>query len=657
VTTLRKAHFCLAIFLIAVAPLALGQNNPAATIDLPLVPAQAAPGSAGFTLTIHGAGFMAGSTVNWNGSPRATTFVSAAQVTAVINASDLATAETANVTVVNPVPGGGVSNTAYFEVTDGTSKLQYIASSFGLSDIQGGTAVGDFNNDGKLDLAIIEEGSPGTLLLYLGNGDGTFQPALTQDIGNDNPNSVATADFNRDGDLDLVTSNSNGTISVHLGNGDGTFQPRIDTPSGSDSLGVAVGDFNGDGNEDVAVTSNFPPVVAVLLGQGNGTFQPPVGYSVLANPASLVAGDFNNDGELDLAVSGGKNSNNRISVLLGKGDGTFQSAIVRGAGGVGPMVAADFNQDGNLDLAVGYDSYVYISEGEGNGDLNAPKRYPAGEGIAYLQAGDLNGDGLLDLAFSGDGEVGVFPGKGSGEFAKGQLFSGLGSGTGALAVGDFNNDGSLDVGTNIGVLIATAASVSPTSLSFGSQLVGTVSTPQTVTLTNYGRSPLHIFGISIRGQFAQTNSCGTRVPPVGSCTISVTFAPLRLGGLAGTLNISYSAFGSPQEVSLNGIGAAPAVNLNPAALTFGDQPVGTTSAPQYVTMTNAGDATLTITSIAASGDFAEINTCGTTLLSGQDCTLIVTFTPTQTGTRTGAITITDNALDSPQSVPLTGTGD
>jgi hypothetical protein len=365
-----------------------------------------------------------------------------------------------------------------------------------------------------------------------------------------------------------------------------------------------------------------------------------------------VAGDFNNDGKLDLAVS----AKGHISVLLGNGDGTFQSELTTLSVPTGPMVAADFDGDGNLDLALGPASnhFLYVRLGKGDGTFNLPKRYPVNEEAISLTYGDFNGDGVLDLAFGGgSGYTEVLLGKVGGTFGGAHVFNG----NLYVAAGDFNNDGALDIGTNDGVFIATTVDVSTTSLDFGTQLVGSSSNPMTVTLKNEGLSSLAISSIVVTSNFAETNTCGSSLAPLAGCKISVTFDPLMLGQLNGTLTITDGAFGSPQTVSLTGTGAAPAVTLNPTSLTFGAQPVGTTSPPQYVMLTNTGDAALTIASIVASGDFAQTNSCGTTVLPGQDCTMIVTFTPTQKGTRTGAITITDNALDSPEMVPLTGTGD
>jgi hypothetical protein len=179
---------------------------------------------------------------------------------------------------------------------------------------------------------------------------------------------------------------------------------------------------------------------------------------------------------------------------------------------------------------------------------------------------------------------------------------------------------------------APGIALGPGSLSFGQQAVGTTSAPLTVALLDAGSLPLNINSIVATGDFAQTNTCGSTVQPGVSCSLSVTFKPNGTGILL------------------------PAVTLTPASLTFAGQRVGTTSAPQPVILTNSGDGTLNITSIATSGDFAQTNNCGSAVQPGKNCTLSVTFTPTATGKRTGAISITDNAPGSPQTVSLTGTG-
>jgi len=206
-------------------------------------------------------------------------------------------------------------------------------------------------------------------------------------------------------------------------------------------------------------------------------------------------------------------------------------------------------------------------------------------------------------------------------------------------------------------LAAPAVALSATSLVFPDQAVTTTSTPpQTVTLTNAGDAALAITSIEVTGDFAQTNTCGSAVAAGANCTIDVTFTPTVAGARTGTITITDDAAGSPRVVPLGGIGVAPSVFLSRTGLSFSNQGIGITSAPQTVTLTNTGNAPLTINSVAVTGDFAETNTCGASVAAGANCEISVTFTPTATGTRTGALTITDNAAGSPHVLQLLGGG-
>lgn len=287
---------------------------------------------------------------------------------------------------------------------------------FGRADFSVGNlpiaiAAGDFNGDGLIDLAVTNSGD-NTVSVLLGLADGTFAPQVTYPTGPE-PVAVVTGDFNGDGIFDLAVTNENcttslqgppgcspSTVSILIGNGDGTFQPHADYAIGRMPSSLVAADFNGDGKLDLAVTNALDFTVSVLLGNGDGTFQTQVVYATSTpNPnfwESLVVGDFNGDGKPDLAISCGS----VVSILLGKGDGTFQPHVDSGVGGT-VLAAGDFNGDGKLDLAVteglpsGRPGLLSVLLGNGDGTFILTNQYPSG-GTA-VAVSDLNGDGKLDL--------------------------------------------------------------------------------------------------------------------------------------------------------------------------------------------------------------------------------------------------------------------
>jgi len=197
--------------------------------------------------------------------------------------------------------------------------------------------------------------------------------------------------------------------------------------------------------------------------------------------------------------------------------------------------------------------------------------------------------------------------------------------------------------------------------------VGATSTVQFVTVSNTGNATLTFsgsFAISGDFHFAGQGTCGSSVAAGATCTISVNFTPTATGTRTGAVTLNDNAPNTPQTIPLSGTGGStstsgPAVGLSPSSLSFGNQAVGTTSTVQFVTLTNTGNATLTFSgSFGISGNFAfaGLGTCGSSVAAGASCTISVKFTPTATGTRTGTVTLNDNAPNSPQSISLSGSG-
>ncbi|HEY6273749.1 MAG TPA: FG-GAP-like repeat-containing protein [Terriglobales bacterium] len=664
------------LWLVALTVASANTVNPVPLLNQPLVPDVAVPGGTSFTLTIAGTGFVSGSVVNWNGAPLSTEFVSSERLSATVPASDIGVSGTATVTVVNPGPGGGSSNVVTLETSPATSSVFFSGPSMTVGNSPLSEATGDFEDDGKLDLATTNY-SDATVSILPGKGDGTFGAPTTYSVGG-GPYAVVVGDFNGDSRLDLAIANSvSNTVSVLLGNGDGTFQPHTDYPVGGAPLSVVTADFNGDGKLDLAVANSYGNTISVLLGNGDGTFQPQVAYGTATDPTSLAVGDFNADGKLDLAAA--DFGSNAASVLLGNGDGTFGGHTEYSAGSFPISIATeDLNGDGNLDLVLANSGNgssagsVSVLLGKGNGTFQVHVDYPTGELSTSLTLGDLNGDNRLDLAVSNldTEDISILLGNGDGTF-QATISQPLGSiPAWGITSGDFNADGRLDLvvgsdnASTVSVLLQTAAVLSPTSATFGNQAVGTTSPPQTVVLSNNGRTSFTLETITVTGtnpgDFGQTNDCGNILAPGASCTINVTFAPTVYGERSASLSVTDSALGSPQVVPLSGFGEAPVAALTPTSLTFAQQAVGTGSAVQRVTLSDSGDVTLNISGIALAGanasDFLERNNCPGSLVPNRSCTISLKFGPQSAGKRSAQISVTDNAAGSPQFVWLTGTG-
>jgi hypothetical protein len=452
---MKQLYKLFAVLALASASL-LAQSN-AVPLLYQLSPTSVKPGHGAFTLNVHGTGFVSGATVYWNGEALPTTFVSEKLIEAAVPASNVAEHGTASISVENA--GGIASNVIYFTVRLGSSTVTLAAAAtkiepgvvtvadfngdyipdisvsgdhlqdyfyldtyfgnghggftktdgprFSSFDSEPGflNVVGDFSNNGKMDVAMSNSSGDGTnplgMLMFLGNGEGHFTgvPGGYAVIG-----TGAAADMNGDGTLDLVTQCYDGqpALCIYLGNGNGTFTLAT-TVYQNYGYGIpVVGDFNGDGKLDVAIPSG--DWLAVFLGNGDGTVGAEVDYpmaNATNNEPFAVVADVNGDGKLDVVTNTG-------NVMLGDGKGSFTHSSTIPFGSLGPITGqiliGDINGDGKLDVVTSvYETnapILTIALGNGNGTFQTPLTYNLNIGGSIGMA-DFNNDGKLD--FVGEG--------------------------------------------------------------------------------------------------------------------------------------------------------------------------------------------------------------------------------------------------------------
>jgi hypothetical protein len=447
------------------------KENPVPFLNQPLIPTAVSPGNPGFTLHVSGTGFLPAATVNFNRTPLATTFVDAEHLTATVAAAAVATAGTAVVTVVNPAPGGGASNVAYFQIAAPETTVSFAAAANSPLTIFNpfGITVCDFNEDGKPDLAIAAETS---VNVFLGNGDGTFVQAAGSPMRVPSPpyddfaspyvGPIVAGDFDHSGHLGLAVAEfNNQAAAILLGKGDGTFafsSAQIANAFSMPVSSLATADFNADGGLDLAMTGQFSGVSSVALGYGKGAFTSAGDLFTTGFPGGVALGDFNGDGKLDAIVASGGSTmypGSGVAVSLGNGDGTFtqaNSSPISFGQYLSAIVAGDFNGDGRLDIATtdSVGNAVIVLLGNGDGTFGAPTTIPVGSNPDAIIAADFNNDGKLDLAIAnyGDGTVTLLLGNGDGTFtpASGSPYT-VGAYPYQIAAADFNGDGKLDLAT------------------------------------------------------------------------------------------------------------------------------------------------------------------------------------------------------------------
>jgi FG-GAP-like repeat/Bacterial Ig-like domain (group 3) len=558
----------------------------------------------------------------------------------------------------------------------------------------GGTnapAIGDFNGDGRLDYAIPTNAGP--VLILLGKGDGTFSNGTTVNPQSGFvPTSVVVGDFNGDGKQDMAvlsatgggTSGTAGSVDVFLGKGNGTFNPYVNylvapTASNSGSRILTTGDFNRDGYVDLVATNATLNTVAVLLGNGDGTFNAQTSYTVGAAPWNVVAGDLNNDGFLDLAVASDGSSS--VSILQGNGDGTFKTFTAFNTSGsqVGSVALGDFNGDGWLDVATTAapqnNAYILLNtKATAAPTFGAATSFPLTPGPYYLTVGDFNRDGKLDLiaAINGTGAtaVGVLLGNGAGRFGTATYYQVGGASIFANAA-DINGDDQVDLTalTYNGLSVLLSGEAETAALS---NVVISGCNTQSVTATYSGD-----------GSYGQSTSAALTFPPKKQTTglvltvtpqngvtgqqftLQATLSPYTYGSTTtngetvtfyyggspigtGTLSSGVATFvvstnatgGGNVTASYPGDCAFTASNSNSVPVTIKQASVITWNNPAAITYGTPLTSTQLNATDNVAGSFAYSPASGTILPAGAN-TLTATFTPTDSsyGVQTATVTI------------------
>ena len=591
-----------------------------------------------------------------------------------------------------------------------------IFSILGPPGYQGGAsalAAGDFNGDGKTDLAFAF-GTQNTIEVFVGNGDGTFSSTpVTISLGaNQNPVALAVADFDGDGQADLAvlnqTANTVGILLNNTSNCSGgaplCFAPMASYPVGfSSPAGFTVGDFNGDTKPDIAVVGS--PGIAILLNQGGGVFPNTAPTPLLLPPSTfadaIATGDFNGDGILDLAVALPFIPDS-VEILNGIGDGTFATATATfWSAGANPavMVVADFNGDGKLDIAVA------DADPEGqtvalllNGTAAATAPPPPATPVISPDGGNFSSAVSVTITDSTPGATIYYTTDGSPPAASSTMYAG------SFMVGTSETINAIAITSGFSQsLVATAAftitlppplppQISTVTPNIGAQ--GQLGLQVTITGMNFvaGATTTVTFGggmagITVPSYMVNSATSITATLNIAQTTLAGNYdVVVTVGGVPSTppgeFTVAVAVPTVPETITVSDqVTVTPLVlNFAPPAAFYSASTVGFASgATQTLTVSNVGGTALAFSGApvitAVSGTFSIMQTLcydGSTtfpamLPSGGACTLTIMALGTPAND-SGAIVFTDNAaLSSPasmgtgpnnytQSIALTGTG-
>ena len=556
--------------------------------------------------------------------------------------------------------GFGMIAVLMFLLTAGSRAVEFASPvAYAVGPKPAGVITGDFNGDGKLDLAVFNTGS-NTVSILLGNGDGTFQPAKSVAAGA-NASSLASGDFNNDGKLDIAVF-VYGQIVILLGNGDGTFQSPVVTTLPATTQPVAIGDFNGDKKADVIVGNTvYSPLnitLQILLGNGDGTFQnaQAISPSGTLTTASVAVADFNKDGKLDLAVGVAAG----VEILTGQGDGTFVDlglTVPVAAGQVDILRVADVNGDGYPDLIVdtiftflgGIDrkQYIGVLLNNGSGGFHSEQVFVSNsitlvndDSDSTVVFGDFNGDGKLDVALgpaSGIYSPNVLLGKGDGTFATPIFFDVPGT---LGAAGNFNDDKLTDLTAfdaangNVNVLLNDSpASGTDLAILAPSASPGIVGVGATLTYPAHvmNEGPQDATGVTFTDTLPSSVSFVSAKASQGTCSPSSSVVTCSIGSLSDTSDVQITIVVTPNalgsitnNMSITGNEPDGATTNNAASQTVQVLPVFT------LTVTKSGNGTGAVAVDDGTGISGPVicgSTCSITVVSSNVASVQATPDP------------------------------
>ena len=410
------------------------------------------------------------------------------------------------------------------------------------------TIFGDFNRDGVPDIAAANF-LAGTVSIFIGNSNGTLQPAVTISVGT-NPDALAIGDFNGDGIQDLLVANyGSSNISLLLGNSDGTFQTPVAIASGAMPSGVAVGDFNGDGFADFAVSETGTNNVSIYSGNGDGTFGAPTLISVGGGLKGIIAADLHGLLTPDLAVAAGSG----VYVLLNSGAGTFAAPVLYAAGSGSVAVAAADLGNSSPDLIVvnSLSNNVSVLLGNGTGTFQPAVNYAVATFPQSVAVGDYNGDGKLDLAVANEGS---------------------GNGTGSVSRLIGNGDGTFQAATNY----PDGSNGTPTSV-ITTALNGTGQSD--LAVSNFGGGTVDIL-LALNASTVSLVASPNPDPTGGPVTLTATISPSTATGTVNFFAGSLALGSAPVVTGVATITVSIAAgNQSLTAVYSGDSAFGPSTSP------------------------------------------------------------------------------